>query len=156
MGNKRTDEYDTMKKEIVVLKNKKMGLEDTIKRAKKERDGLKAPQEMLRRELKTNRGKVREQIVSQGSDTQELEQQIFLAGCQLRLVMEENAKFEDACKKVEEELADLERQRMDNERIKMTADGDLLREKSELSKKWKADNMMQEFFASRDEATAEA
>ncbi|XP_005098616.1 myosin-11 isoform X2 [Aplysia californica] len=154
--NKRSEEYDTMKKSIVALKNKKMGLEDAIKRAKKERDGLKAPQETLKSDLKSHRGQVMRQLKKQGTDTQKIEQEIFLAGCQLRLVMEENQKFEDACKKVEDDLADLETQRMENEKIKMMAQGDLQRQKSELTRKWQADNMMQEFFASRDEATAEA
>ena len=35
------------------------------------------------------------QIKQHGSGMQDLEQQIFTAGCQLRLVMEENQRFEE-------------------------------------------------------------
>ena len=33
-------------------------------------------------------------LIDHGAATKEIEEQIFLAGCQLRLVMEENNKFE--------------------------------------------------------------
>merc|ERR1712110_380898 len=65
--NKRSTEYDTMKKQIVALKNKKLGLDDSIKRAKKDRDGLKAPKEVLLTELKQHRSQVLEQIRKQSA-----------------------------------------------------------------------------------------
>ncbi|RUS81181.1 hypothetical protein EGW08_011046 [Elysia chlorotica] len=154
--HKRSEEYDAMKKLIVSLKNKKLGLEDSIKRAKDTKEGLKTPQEVLRTDLKSHRTRVMSQIKQQGSGMQDLEKQIFSAGCQLRLVMEENQRFEEACKKLERELSSLENQRQENEKIKLSSQNDLTRQKSELSRKWDADNMMQEFFASRDQATAEA
>lgn len=154
--HKRTEEYDAMKKLIVVLKNKKLGLEDSIKRAKETKESLKAPQEVLRTDLKNHRTRVMSQIKQHGSGMQDLEQQIFEAGCQLRLVMEENTRFEEACAKLQRELSELDNQRQENEKIKLASQNDLARQKSELSRKWDADNMMQEFFASRDQATAEA
>ncbi|KAK3733004.1 hypothetical protein RRG08_002609 [Elysia crispata] len=154
--HKRSEEYDAMKKLIVSLKNKKLGLEDSIKRAKDTKEGLKTPQEVLRTDLKNHRTRVMSQIKQHGTGMQDLEQQIFSAGCQLRLVMEENQRFEEACKKLERELSELDSQRQENEKIKLTSQNDLTRQKSELSRKWDADNMMQEFFASRDQATAEA
>ncbi|GFS21539.1 laminin subunit alpha-2 [Elysia marginata] len=138
------------------LKNKKLGLEDSIKRAKETKEGLKVPQEVLCTDLKNHRTRVMSQIKQHGSGMQELEQQIFAAGCQLRLVMEENQRFEEACTKLRRELSDLDNQRQENEKIKLASQNELIRQKSELSRKWDADNMMQEFFASRDQATAEA
>ena len=47
------------------------------------------------KDLKQHRSQVLEQIKKQSTDTQGIEQEIFLKGCQLRMVMEENQKFED-------------------------------------------------------------
>ncbi|XP_059150037.1 trichohyalin-like isoform X2 [Physella acuta] len=154
--NRRNEEYDTVKKSIVVLKNKKLSLEDTMKRTKREQESLKVPQATLLNDLKENRSLVMKQIQSQADVTNEMEQQIFLAGCQLRMVMEENQRFEKACKKLEEELAELEKQKLENEKVKLASEENLITLKNELTEKWEKDKLMQEFFAIRDEKTAEA
>ncbi|GFO41405.1 myosin-2 heavy chain-like [Plakobranchus ocellatus] len=127
---KRSEEYDAMKKSIVALKNKKLGLEDSIKRAKETKEGLKTPQEVLRTDLKNHRTRLMSQLKQHGVGMQDLEQEIFTAGCQLRLVMEENQRFEEACKKLQRELSDLEGQRQENEKIKLASQNDLVRQKS--------------------------
>lgn len=38
------------------------------------------------------------QLKRQGDDRQKLEQEIFIAGCKLRTIMEENQKLEDVCR----------------------------------------------------------
>lgn len=154
--NERTIQYDEMKKEIVAMKNKRQSLEDAIKRVMREKETAIAPQAQLREDLKVKRTAYMRQIKNQGDDTQTKEQQIFEAGCKLRVIIEENKKFDDSCKKLDTDIADLQRQMEDNDKRKEQLQAELIKQKEELMKKWQTDNMMQEFFASRDEATAEA
>ncbi|KAL8583839.1 hypothetical protein ACOMHN_040308 [Nucella lapillus] len=152
----RTEEYDKIKKDIVVMKNKKQSLEDEIKRMKKEKESVQMAQDHMRRDLKHKRKLLLDQMGKQGKSTTEMEQQILSAGCKLRMVVEENHKFGESCQKLEDDLAELKRQMAENEEIKKALEADLIKQKAELMKKWETDNMMQDFFASRDEATAEA
>ncbi|BFZ07177.1 hypothetical protein BsWGS_10217 [Bradybaena similaris] len=152
----RSEEFDSVKKSIVALKNKKTSLEDAIKRAKKERDDLKLPQEIIRGDLKNYRAQVMAQIKDHGSDTKEIEEQIFLVGAQLRIILEENNKLEEACKKLEDDLADLEIQAQENEKMKKMVQDHLMRERNDFVNKWKADNSMQEVLSSQDQVVADA
>lgn len=154
--NERTIQYDAMKKEIVAMKNKRQSLEDEIKRVMREKETTIAPQAQLREDLKVKRTAYMRQIKNQGDSTQTKEQQIFEAGCKLRVIIEENKKFDDSCKKLDADIADLQCQMEDNDKRKEQLQAELIKQKEELMKKWQTDNMMQEFFASRDEATAEA
>ncbi|CAG5126859.1 unnamed protein product, partial [Candidula unifasciata] len=61
-----------------------------------------------------------------------------------------------ACKKMESDLADLEIQAQENEKMKKKVQDELMREKNDFTKKWKADNSMQEVFSTRDQGVAEA
>lgn len=51
-------------------------------------------QESLRLELKEKRQELMKQLKEHGASTQEMETQIFAAGCKLRTLMEENDKIE--------------------------------------------------------------
>nr|KAG5712796.1 hypothetical protein BaRGS_007393 [Batillaria attramentaria] len=154
--DQRTAEYDARKKEIVALKNKKQGLEDGIKRTNRDKEQITTPQAALREELKAKRTALMHKMKSQGTTTQTKEQEIFEQTCKLRAVVEENEKFGECCEKLEEELADVQQQMVDNEKSIQLLQAELVKQKGELMKKWETDAMMQEFFASRDEATAEA
>ncbi|XP_076441588.1 uncharacterized protein LOC143280791 isoform X2 [Babylonia areolata] len=154
--SQRTEEYNKMKKDIVDMKNKKQSLEDEIRRMKKDRESLKQPQDQIRKDLRMKRHQLVEQMQSQGKANNDMEHQILTAGCKLRAVVEENHKFEESCRKLEAELADLDKQMEENDRIRRKLEEEMVKQKDELIKKWESDNMMQEFFASRDEATAEA
>ncbi|XP_025104363.1 coiled-coil domain-containing protein 175-like isoform X2 [Pomacea canaliculata] len=153
---KRTQDFEKMKKDVVVMKNQRQSLEDAVRKAKREKDGLKIPQESLRLELKEKRQELMKQLKEHGASTQEMETQIFAAGCKLRTLMEENDKIESSCMRLEKELADLQVKMKELEQMKIGLEAELAEQKNDLIKKWDTDAMMQKFFATRDEAIAEA
>ncbi|CAL1537723.1 unnamed protein product, partial [Lymnaea stagnalis] len=141
---KRNADYDLKKKSLVGLKNKRFGLEDDLKRARKDRDELKLPQVTLQNNLKDFRNQVIEQINIQGKSLQDMEQLIFLAGCQMKMIMEENQRLEMACQKLESDMTDLGQQILDNKRIKKIAEEDLVFHKNDLKEKFQTEHSMQE------------
>uniref|UniRef100_A0A2C9KTL3 Uncharacterized protein n=1 Tax=Biomphalaria glabrata TaxID=6526 RepID=A0A2C9KTL3_BIOGL len=150
---RRSDEYDQVKKSIVVLKNKKLGLEDMIKRATKAKEDLKLPQESLLKNMKSNHSLALMQLKKQGEDTKNLEHQIYLVGCQIKIVMEENQKLENACTNLEQDLAELKCKVVENLEKKDEAEKDLMKLKSELNQKWQDDVLLQQLFATQSQAT---
>ncbi|PVD26312.1 hypothetical protein C0Q70_13983 [Pomacea canaliculata] len=102
---KRTQDFEKMKKDVVVMKNQRQSLEDAVRKAKREKDGLKIPQ---------------------------------------------------SCMRLEKELADLQVKMKELEQMKIGLEAELAEQKNDLIKKWDTDAMMQKFFATRDEAIAEA
>lgn len=54
-------------------------------------------QEIMRGDLKNYRAQVMTQIKDHGSDIKEVEEQIFLTGAQLTIILEENNKLEEVC-----------------------------------------------------------
>ncbi|KAH9509105.1 hypothetical protein Btru_049032 [Bulinus truncatus] len=153
---KRSDEYDKVKKSIVVLKNKRLALEDSIKRATKIREDLKLPQESLLKNLKNNHSLAIAQLKKQGENTKNIENEIFLLGCQIKIVMEENQKLENACLALGKDLEELKCKIEENMETKIEAEEELVNKKSELQKKWQDDAVMLEFFVSQSQVTVDS
>ncbi|XP_050406110.1 myosin-10 isoform X1 [Patella vulgata] len=152
----RTELYEKTKKDIVVMKTEKNNLEEGIRKAKMDKEKKAKPQEKLRGDLKEKRDYYMKLLHEQGEETQQIEQEIYLEGCKLKTVLEENNTFDEACRKLEEEIKDIFEQMEDNDKVKEELTENLLDSRDKLVKCWAEDKNMQEFFGSRDQLTIDA
>ncbi|CAC5405056.1 unnamed protein product [Mytilus coruscus] len=147
----RTNEYDVLKRSIAKMRQKKSQLEDSIHKD----TILENAVEKLKKDLKKKRDEAIFQLKRHGEDRQKLEKDIYIAGCKLRSVLEENHKFEEGCDYLRKEIEDIHQQMIDNENIKNMLGLRLQESKGHLVESWDVDNQIQENFAEKDKEVLE-
>lgn len=151
----RSDAYEKQKKEIVELKGKKSHLEEQIRKVKDKKEKMKEPMAKLRHELKQKRHEVLFQIKHHGEDTKNIESEIYVSGCKLKTIMDENARFEEACQQFTNDIDGLSNQMDYNEILKKQLLQELIKTKEMLEKSWKDDMETQEKYRLRDQETVD-
>ncbi|VDI38943.1 Hypothetical predicted protein [Mytilus galloprovincialis] len=147
----RTNEYDVLKRSIAKMRQKKSQLEDSIHKDTMKKQQMTEPREKLKKDLKKKRDEAIFQLKRHGEDRQKLEKDIYIAGCKLRSVLEENHKFEEGCDYLRKEITDIHQQMIDNEKIKNMLGLQLQESKGHLVESWDVDNQIQENFAEKDQ-----
>ncbi|KAK3583339.1 hypothetical protein CHS0354_038952 [Potamilus streckersoni] len=147
----RTAAYEKLKKDIVDLKGKKQTLSDIINKTKGEKERTEGPLAKVKVDLKQKREEAIYQLKKHGEETANIEREIFVEGCKLKTVMEENQKLRDACMKTEEDIYDLKKQMENNQQYKVRLLRALEEVKDELTKRWNEDVELQETFSQRDQ-----
>ncbi|XP_070578236.1 coiled-coil domain-containing protein 175-like isoform X2 [Ptychodera flava] len=158
--DEKTTEFDSMKKNIVKLKNKRGGLSDETRRKKQDIDRISKPQShgaptiklQLRAQLKENRIKTLQTMREQAKETREMEEKIYHAGRKLKSVIEENEKFRQEMKKMDDELASFDQQTLTNATLKEALQEEVARQRGKLEEGWKEDKDMEKEFAERDKS----
>ena len=151
----RTNEYDLLKRSMAEKRQRKSHLEDSIHKDTMKRQQMKEPRENLKTDLKKKRDEAIFQLRRHGEDRQKLEKEIYVAGCKLSSVLEENHKFEEGCEKLIKDIEDLQKQMIDNEKLKNTLGEQLAVNKDHLVDSWTVDNQIQENFAEKDQEILE-
>ncbi|XP_052058516.1 coiled-coil domain-containing protein 175-like isoform X3 [Mytilus californianus] len=151
----RTNEYDVLKRSIAKMRQKKSQLEDSIHKDTMKKQQMQEPREKLKKDLKKKRDEAIFQLKRHGEDRQKLEKDIYIAGCKLRSVLEENHKFEEGCDYLRKEIEDIHQQMIDNENIKNKLGLRLQESKGHLVESWDVDNQIQENFAEKDKEVLE-
>ncbi|KAL4237583.1 hypothetical protein ACF0H5_002297 [Mactra antiquata] len=147
----RTAAYEKQKKDIVELKGKKSHLEEQIKRLKDKKERMVGPQEKLRNDLKHKRKEVMFQLKHHGEETKNIEAEIYVGGCKLKTVLDENNKIQEGCDQLSADIDDIQYQMEYNEKLKAQLMEELHRTKVILEKTWEEDNETQEKFSERDQ-----
>ncbi|XP_078516740.1 coiled-coil domain-containing protein 175 [Lissotriton helveticus] len=154
--DKHTRKYEDIKQQVGVLKNRKKGLEDTIKGKKSELEVLSKVKEKHRCTLKQNREAVVQQLKSHKEDVKLVEKDIYETNRKLELVSMENCRLklnnEQKIHEIRKAIHQAEKQRdaavdMDNHLILLY---DLL------MKGWARETSTRKDFAERDQETLEA
>lgn len=152
---KRTNEYDQLKRSIAKMRQRKSQLEEGINKDTMKKQQMKEPRENMKKDLRKKRDEAIFQLKRHGEERQNLEKEIYLAGCKLRSVLEENQRFEEGCEKLIKDIADIRQQMIDNEKLKNTLGEKLAENKGYLMDCWAVDNQMQENFAEKDKEIVE-
>ncbi|XP_078352328.1 uncharacterized protein LOC144637027 [Oculina patagonica] len=100
----RTQEFETTKKNIVDLKNKKASLETSVQRAQRDVEKLAEPQTRLHGKLRERRVEALDQLKNQSEDVKKIESEIFSSGQRLGAVLKENHRFRQAIRQLEAEI----------------------------------------------------
>ncbi|XP_069063118.1 coiled-coil domain-containing protein 175 isoform X1 [Pleurodeles waltl] len=154
--DKHTRKYEDIKQQVGALKNKKKGLEDTIKGKKTGLEVLSKVKEKHRCTLKQNREAVVQQLKSQKEEVKLVEKDIYETNRKLELVTMENCRLklnnEQKIHEIRKAIHQAEKQRdaavdMDNHLILLY---DLL------MKGWARDTSTRKDFSERDQETLEA
>ncbi|XP_022333249.2 uncharacterized protein LOC111130456 isoform X5 [Crassostrea virginica] len=151
----RTNAYNAMKRNIAMMRQKKSALEENIRKTKEEKQKMEIPKKQVKEDLKRKREETMYQLKRQGDDRQKLEHDIFVAGCKLRTIMEENQKLEDGCQKLSEEIMELRRQMNEDSDLKQKLDEELEEVKAGLTKSWQTDQELNELFTAKDQIVVE-
>nr|XP_022333249.1 trichohyalin-like isoform X5 [Crassostrea virginica] len=151
----RTNAYNAMKRNIAMMRQKKSALEENIRKTKEEKQKMEIPKKQVKEDLKRKREETMYQLKRQGDDRQKLEHDIFVAGCKLRTIMEENQKLEDGCQKLSEEIIELRRQMNEDSDLKQKLDEELEEVKAGLTKSWQTDQELNELFTAKDQVVVE-
>ncbi|CAH1790807.1 unnamed protein product [Owenia fusiformis] len=151
----RTQDFEKMKKDIVVLKNKRMGLEESTKRTKKSIEKLSNPQLEYNAELKEKRKESLDQLKQQAADRKAIEEEIYTVGCKLRTVIEENNRFVEAIDAIETEIKGIHAEMDETEQLKEQLSELALENKATLSEGWDKDHAMDKEIQDRDLALSE-
>jgi len=147
----KSAEYDAAKKELVALKNKKLSLDDSVKRSVKELDKMKKPKMQLEGDLKKRRADNLSCLQSTAEGTRAIEREIYAVGCKLRTAIEENDRFNQSNTELQQSINDMEekRKRADENMVKLN--GELQKLKDILSGEWLEDNKLEQTYAERDQ-----
>ncbi|XP_053377663.1 paramyosin-like isoform X3 [Mercenaria mercenaria] len=151
----RTQAYDTQKKSIVELKTKKSQQEEKLKKLKEKKERMTGPQDKLRHDLKQKRHEIIFQLKHHGEETKKIESEIYVGGCKLKTVLDENHKLEEGCKQFTEEIDDIQYQMEYNEKLKAKLLEELLNTKEILGKTWQEDHDTQQKFTDRDQCVVD-
>ncbi|XP_077997710.1 uncharacterized protein LOC144450834 isoform X2 [Glandiceps talaboti] len=147
-----TDDFSSMKRNIVQLKNRKGGLQDTARRKKQEIERISRPQDQLKAKLREQRAATLQTMKDQAKDVREMEENIYHAGRKLKAVIEENNRFKMAMKKMDSECDNFEKQTLINAAIKQILQDEVDMQRGKLVEGWKEDRAMEEQFAERDKS----
>lgn len=145
------EKYDKTKKEIVATKNKKLGLEDAVKRGHRDVEKLVRPTAQLREDLSKKRAEHLEQLRKQSEERTVVENKIYSTGCKLRTVLEENDHFFKRNAAFESEIETTEKNMEHTERTQQELRDQLTKLKVLLSQEWIKDKQMEKDFAVRDQ-----
>ncbi|XP_061172859.1 putative leucine-rich repeat-containing protein DDB_G0290503 isoform X1 [Saccostrea echinata] len=147
----RTNAYNATKRNIAIMRQKKSGLEESIRKTKEEKAKMDIPKKQVKEDLKRKREETMFQLKRQGDDRQKLEQEIYMAGCKLRTIMEENQKLEEGCQKLAEEIEELRKQMEENAGLKVKLEDELEEVKTGLIRSWQNDEELNNLFTNKDQ-----
>ncbi|XP_062612590.1 putative leucine-rich repeat-containing protein DDB_G0290503 isoform X1 [Saccostrea cucullata] len=147
----RTNAYNATKRNIAIMRQKKSGLEESIRKTKDEKAKMDIPKKQVKEDLKRKREETMFQLKRQGDDRQKVEQEIYVAGCKLRTIMEENQKLEEGCQKLAEEIEELRKQMEENAGLKVKLDDELEEVKAGLIRSWQNDEELNNLFTHKDQ-----
>lgn len=146
----RTQEFETTKKNIVDLKNKKASLETSVQRAQREVEKFAEPQTRLHRKLRERRVEALDQLKSQSEDIKKIETAIFSSGQRLGAVLKENHRFKQAIRQLEAEIETTRKTKIANAGTKELLEQQLLDYREILQENWKEDLLLDKIYAERD------
>jgi len=146
----RSQEFDTTKKNIVDLKNKKAGLETSVQRAQRDVEKLAEPQTRLHSKLREKRVEALEQLKSQSEEVKNIERAIFSSGQRLGAVLKENRRFKRAIAQLEEEMETTRKTTLANMGTKGQLEKQLLDYRGTLQENWREDFLLDKIYAERD------
>ncbi|XP_064623833.1 coiled-coil domain-containing protein 175-like [Lineus longissimus] len=146
-----TSDFDFTKKNVVALKNKKSGLEDTTKRMKHDIEKQAVPKAMLQADLKKARQASMEGLRNQAQERSTTERELYTVGCKLKTVLEENDRFNTAIKKLEQNIETIMNDIEMNIALKTKLHDDISMHKGILNNEWKKDTDLQKGTNARDQ-----
>lgn len=146
----RTHEFDTTKKNIVDLKNKKASLETSVQRAQRDVDKLAEPQTRLHGKLRERRVEALEQLKNQSEDVKKIETEIFSSGQRLGAVLKENHRFKQAIRQLEAEIEITRKAMIANSGTREILQKQLLEYRGTLHERWREDFNLDKIYAERD------
>eukprot|EP00731_Ephydatia_muelleri_P027705 Em0019g578a len=94
--NTQSESYETKKKEVIALLNKKAGLEDTLTRQQRQLESIHLPQERLRMEALKWRAHTRVSVRCSSQEVHDLEAKVSAGHQKLLAVQVENKRIEEA------------------------------------------------------------
>ncbi|XP_065182578.1 myosin-9-like [Sycon ciliatum] len=133
---------DEKKKLVMELKNKKAGLLDKIGRVDRELEKSHLPQERLLNEIQMERSAGAHQLRDQALETEDKEH--------LKSVREENARFEEAIKTMDDECERTRRRREESQTVKQELQQSLATLQGSLASGWSRTKAMEQDYASGD------
>ncbi|XP_073247948.1 uncharacterized protein [Porites lutea] len=147
----RTQEFETTKKSIVDLKNKKASLETSVERAQRDVDKLAEPQTRLHLKLRERRVEALDQLKNQSEDIKKIETAIFSSGQRLGAVLKENHRFKQAIRQLETEIETTRKAMIANAGTQGSLEKRLLDYREILQENWKEDLLLDKINAERDQ-----
>ncbi|XP_072172793.1 coiled-coil domain-containing protein 175-like isoform X2 [Diadema setosum] len=151
MFEDKLKEYDTKKKDIVELKNKKSTLEASSTRAAREIQKLIAPGVALKQLLRQQRSAALGRMKEQARELEQIEENIYHAGRKLKAVTEENVKFRGALEKMHKECTSIEGQIARHSCLEEALERQVTSQRGHLEIGWEKDRALQDEFAQRDQ-----
>ncbi|KAM7441727.1 hypothetical protein ABFA07_009266 [Porites harrisoni] len=146
----QTEEFETTKKSIVDLKNKKASLETSVQRAQRDVDKLAEPQTRLHLKLRERRVEALDQLKNQSEDIKKIETAIFSSGQRLGAVLKENHRFKQAIRQLETEIETTRKAMIANAGTQGSLEKRLLDYREILQENWKEDLLLDKINAERD------
>lgn len=146
----RTQEFETTKKNIVDLKNKKASLETSVQRAQRDVEKLAEPQTRLHGKLRERRVEALEQLKDQSEDIKKIETEIFSSGQRLGAVLKENHRFKQAIRQLEAEIETTGKAMIANSGTREVLQKQLLEYRGTLHERWREDFLLDKIYAQRD------
>ncbi|XP_073249856.1 uncharacterized protein [Porites lutea] len=149
----RTQEFETTKKSIVDLKNKKASLETSVERAQRDVDKLAEPQTRRHLKLRERRVEALDQLKNQSEDIKKIETAIFSSGQRLGAVLKENHRFKQAIRQLETEIETTRKAMIANAGTQGSLEKRLLdyMHREILQENWKEDLLLDKINAERDQ-----
>ncbi|XP_071832991.1 uncharacterized protein [Apostichopus japonicus] len=149
--DEKTKEYESKKKNIVELKNERSSLQDSTVKVKREIQRLSTPKVAMRQELRQQRTRAISKMKEQQKEIASLEERIYHAGRKLKAVMEENSRFDEALKKLNEESDATQKSLVLNKILQENLRNQLNDQRGQLKAGWGKDRQLQDEFAKRDQ-----
>ncbi|XP_020612495.1 trichohyalin-like [Orbicella faveolata] len=146
----QTQEFETTKKSIVDLKNKKASLETSVQRAQRDVEKLAEPQTRLHGKLRERRVEALDQLKNQSEDVKKIETAIFTSGQRLGAVLKENHRFKQAIRELEVEIETTGKTMIANAGTREVLEKQLLEYRGHLHENWKEDLLLDKIYAERD------
>ena len=112
----KTEGFVTLKNHVVEQKEYAGRLEDDIDATKESEEKLRQPTVELKDRVQVGRTECLELMEKQQGEMEELEKDVYLLGCQLQTVMEENARFQNGIDALNGEEEELEKEATANTR----------------------------------------
>ncbi|PFX20675.1 Coiled-coil domain-containing protein 175 [Stylophora pistillata] len=140
----RTQEFDTTKKKIVDLKNKKASMETSVQRAQRDVEKLAEPQTRLHGKLKERRVEALEQLKNQSEDVKKIETEIFSSSQRLGAVLKENHR------QLVAEIETTRKAMIANSGTREILQKQLLEYRGTLHERWREDFNLDKIYAERD------
>ena len=113
----KTEAFVALKSHATRQKDYVTRLEEDIESTRDAEKKLRQPMADLKAEVDLGRRQCLELMQTQQTEMEELEKDIYLLGCQLQTVMEENARFQNGIEALNVEESDLEKEAESNTRF---------------------------------------